>query len=68
MKIDQNPLAKYPNEGMAQWDPIVESVKDKSPRRVKPYAADYTANTSTKRQTRRPRTTTDLSDIVITDV
>jgi len=22
MKVDQNPLAKNPNEGEAQWDPI----------------------------------------------
>ena len=51
MKIDQNPLAKYPNEGMAQRDPIVESVKDKPQKRVNPYAADCTANISAKGQT-----------------
>jgi hypothetical protein len=53
MKVDQNPLTKYPNEGTAQWDPIVESVMDKPPRRVDPYAADCTAKISAKGRTWR---------------
>lgn len=67
MKIDQNPLAENPNEGMAQRDPIFERVRDRPPRRANAYPADCTARMSAKGQARRWGTT-DLSDIFIAHI
>ena len=48
MKVDQNPLAKNPNEGVAQRDPITKQVVRVCipPRHVNAYAADCRARRS----------------------